>query len=53
MKKNKEWFPIILLWTIVIAIICLGIYALVKYGSKPISEIPTWVVWMFLSRGKR
>ena len=35
-----------------LGIICVGwsIYAFVKYGNKPITEIPAWALW-FMFRG--
>ena len=36
----------------IVALICVGwsIYAFVKYGNKPITEIPSWALW-FMFRG--
>ena len=41
---------LVLMWIIIIAVIAFGVYALVAYGDKPITEVPSWVAWMFLHR---
>lgn len=37
------------------ALICLGwsIYAFVKYGNKPIGEIPSWALWFMFGGNRR
>lgn len=52
----KKWIedkiPVIIIITtisVVAAVITLWIIALVKYGGKPITDIPTWA-FMFLRR---
>lgn len=46
----------VLLWGIAIAfvafIIGINIYILVKYGGKPIDEVPSWVLWFWFG-GKK
>lgn len=34
----------------IIGVIGFGIYVLVAYGGKPITEIPSWVVPFFLGK---
>lgn len=41
-------FLMVLIWAVIIAVIALGIYALIAYGGKPITEIPSWAVWFFI-----
>lgn len=55
----KKWFEEHLVYFIVgisvavVAITIVGwIIALVKYGGKPISEIPAWAVFYFIGSGK-
>ena len=47
--KNKGKILLILGYVIVIAIlismIAVGIWAFVTYGDKPITEVPSWVIW--------
>lgn len=51
MKNKIDWKFVALMVVIVIvgiiAMICVGwsIYAFVKYGDKPITEIPSWALW--------
>ena len=40
----------VLIWLLIIAIISFGVFVLVKYGGKPITEIPSWAVPFFLGR---
>lgn len=37
------------------ALICAGwsVYAFVKYGDKPITEIPAWALWFMFGGGRR
>lgn len=44
----KYKLVLVLMWIIIIAIIALVVYALVAYGDKPITEVPSWVTWMFI-----
>ena len=46
MKENSN-FVLVLMWLLIIAAIALGVYVLVAYGNKPITEIPSWAVWFF------
>lgn len=55
----KKWFEEHLVYLIigisiaVVAIAIVGwIVAFVKYGRKPISEIPSWAVYYFIGSGK-
>ena len=34
----------------IVAALGLGVYVLVEYGSKPITEIPSWAVPFFLGK---
>lgn len=36
--------------TLLLLIIAFGVFVLVKYGGKPITEIPSWAVPFFLGR---
>lgn len=51
MKKHSGTF----VFTVAILLVCLAfvvlwLYALIAYGGKPITEIPSWVVWMLFSK---
>lgn len=58
MKKIKEWIydnaailVYIILLVIVLALLIGYGCILVKYGNKPVSEVPAWVLWlMFQNR---
>lgn len=39
-----------LMWILIIVAIGFGVYVLITYGGKPITEIPSWAVWFFLKR---
>ena len=45
---NNLLAKLILLLFILIGIgaIVLSIYAFITYGNKPITEIPSWVIWL-------
>ena len=34
---------------ILVALVVLYVYALIKYGNVPISELPTWAWWLLKS----
>lgn len=36
---------LLLLILISVGAIVLSIYAFITYGSKPITEIPSWIIW--------
>lgn len=40
----------ILLWLLIIGLIGFGVYVLITYGGKPITEIPAWAAWFFMKR---
>lgn len=55
----KKWFEehyVYLIVGIMIAVIAIAIggwiVALVKYGGKPISEIPAWALFYFIGNSK-
>lgn len=50
MSKNELLSGAICVLIIVLAVgvTGLGLYVLIAYGSKPINELPAWVVWFFL-----
>ena len=55
--KEKINWTLVILWVViavlvVFALICIGwsIYAFVKYGDKPITEIPAWAL-RFMFKG--
>lgn len=58
MKKIKEFISdniatiICIIFILVILALCFGYgWVLVEYGNKPISEVPSWVLWlMFQNR---
>ena len=55
MKKIKDWLITILMllpYIIGAALVIGVIISLVKYGNKPISEIPAWALF-FMFRGRR
>ena len=39
-----------LMWLLIIGVIGFGVYVLITYGGKPITEIPAWAVWFFMKR---
>lgn len=39
-----------LIFLFIVAILGLGIYVLVTYGDKPITEIPSWAVPFFFGK---
>ena len=45
---NNLFIKLILLLFILICVgaIVLSIYAFITYGNKPITEIPSWVIWL-------
>lgn len=50
MKKNKDNATIILAIAVILGLAALfgfGIYALIAYGDKPITEVPMWALWLF------
>ena len=57
MKRNiKEWIKAKLFYAFMIMVIVLAIsaivayvYALIVYGGKPVSEVPTWALWLLFS----
>lgn len=40
----------ILLWLLIIGLIGFGVYVMITYGGKPITEIPAWAAWFFMKR---
>ena len=60
MKKMKKtnWL-LLLYWTLIVLLIIFllinvfwVVYAFIKYGNKPITEIPGWAIWYMLGRGR-
>ena len=47
-----DLFPYNIMIFILIFTIVLYTYALIKYGGKPINEIPSWVFFMLNGNGK-
>ena len=45
---DKLWKAILVLF--IVAVLGFGVYVLVKYGGKPITEIPSWAVPFFLGK---
>ena len=47
--KNKEKISLFIAYAIIIAIIigliAFVIWMFITYGDKPITEVPSWVVW--------
>ena len=43
------WVAVIVL---AVAVVVAYIYALIAYGGKPVSEVPTWALW-FIFGGKK
>ena len=57
-RQTKERINFIILWVVVLIAVIAVVssvvayaYALIAYGGKPISEVPTWALW-FLFSGK-
>lgn len=48
MRKGK--LATIILALLCVAIIAAWIYAFVEYGGKPITEIPTWALWLIFGK---
>lgn len=45
--RHKGLTPIELIFAVItISLAALLIYALVKYGNTPVSEMPVWVYWL-------
>ena len=40
----------VLIFLFIVAVLGLGIYVLVTYGDKPITEIPSWAVPFFFGK---
>lgn len=40
----------VILFIFIIAVLGFGVYVLVAYGGKPITEIPSWAVPFFLGK---
>ena len=53
-SKEPNWMPIIQFILVVLIILLMGaeVVVWVKYGNKPISEIPVWALWFMFNRGK-
>ena len=54
-EKVRLWLTLMFLRAVfVLAVVAVVayIYALIAYGGKPVSEVPTWALW-FLFGGKR
>lgn len=49
-EKKMNKLLLTLLWLFIIAVIGFGLYVLITYGGKPITEIPSWVVWFFIRK---
>ena len=43
-------FVKVMLVLFIVAVLGLGVYVLVAYGNKPITEIPSWAVPFFLGK---
>lgn len=50
--KKKEGILIALLVVIIITALAVSITVFVKYGNKPITEIPAWALIFMLGGGK-
>lgn len=58
MKKKKKYDKAdilvgmikVLLWLILIAWLAVTIYVFVKYGSMPITEVPSWAIPFMISK---
>ena len=45
--SNKGFTTLELIFTVfTVGLVALLIYALVKYGNTPVSEMPVWVYWL-------
>lgn len=60
MKRNRKntkigLVDLIVIIQFILVIICIAIviYAFVAYGNKPIDEVPAWVIWIMMNRGRR
>ena len=42
----KNDIPSLIVTMLMIGLIVLLIYALIVYGNKPITEVPTWALWI-------
>ena len=48
MKKHAEKIVVAVMLLLILVVTVLGICVNVKYGNKPISEIPAWAVRFFI-----
>ena len=46
--RKPNYVHLIILGIIVVGIIGVSAYVLIEYGSKPLSELPAWVVLFLL-----
>ena len=53
--KDFNWygFFLIILLIIMVLVFILKIYALIKYGTTPLSEVPFWVIWLTKGGNKK
>lgn len=46
----------VFMWLIVISIVAfiigINLYVLIRYGGKPIDEVPSWVLWFWFGGNK-
>lgn len=46
----RDYLVTICLFGIAIALVAFVIYLLIAYATIPVSELPTWVAWIFFGR---
>ena len=52
MKKDSK-FALALVVLAIVAAVALWLYALITYGGKPITEIPSWAIPFIIGGGRR
>lgn len=52
MKKDSR-FALALVVLAIVAAVALWLYALITYGGKPITEIPSWAIPFIIGGGRR
>lgn len=52
MKKDSK-FALALVVLALVAAVVIWLYALINYGGKPITEIPSWAIPFIIGGGRR
>lgn len=53
-KRNKNNILValilVMVWVIIIASLAVTLYVFIKYGSMPITEVPSWAIPFMISK---